>query len=75
MEEVIGMTQEPSRADEIADAVEICLGLAAGHNSPFKRVSNYLASLRQSEGWTDAEIMAVQMRVIRALMKRDGADE
>ena len=57
-------------ADKIADAVEMCLALAVGTKDPFTRVSAYLQSLRDAGDWTDPEVMDVQTRVIRALMKR-----
>lgn len=62
-------------ADKITDAVETCLALAVGKCDPFSRVSTYLASLNDDRDWRDAEVMQVQVRVIRALMKRIDADE
>jgi hypothetical protein len=61
--------------DKIADAVETCLAFAVGTNDPFSRVSAYLASLNDDRDWRDAEVMQVQVRVIRALMKRITAGE
>jgi hypothetical protein len=63
------------RTDKITDAVETCLALALGQRDPFSRVAAYLEALQSSKSWTDADIMAVQTRVIRALMKRIQDDE
>jgi len=62
-------------ADKITEAVETCLALAVGKIDPFTRVTAYLASLNDDRDWRDAEVMEVQIRVIRALMKRVGAGE
>ena len=59
---------EPS--EKIAVAVETCLAFAVGNSDPFTRVAAYLASLNDDADWRDAEVMQVQVRVIRALMKR-----
>ena len=64
-------TVDPS-ADNITEAVETCLALAVGNSDPFKRVAAYLASLNDDRDWREAEVMEVQVRVIRALMKRIG---
>jgi len=56
--------------DKISDAVETCLAFAVGNSDPFSRVAAYLASLNDDSDWRDAEVMEVQIRVIRALMKR-----
>jgi len=56
--------------DKITEAAETCLALAVGRSDPYKRVSAYLKSLKLAEGWTDAEVVEVQILVIRALMKR-----
>jgi len=56
--------------DKISDAVETCLGLLAGKADPFTRMAAYLESLREDSGWTDADIVHVQARIIRALLKR-----
>jgi len=62
--------------DKISDAVETCLGLLAGGKAdPFTRVAAYLESLREDAGWPDADIMHVQARIIRALLKRIEAGE
>lgn len=60
--------EQPS--EKIAIAVETCLAFAVGNSDPFKRVAAYLASLNDDRDWRDAEVMQVQIRVIRALMKR-----
>jgi len=69
------MSKQP--ANKIADAVEICLSLAlaVGKSGPFKRVAAYLNSLKKAVAWSDAEVMEVQTRVIRAIMKRIEAAE
>jgi len=59
-------------SDKITEGVETCLALAVGNSDPFKRVAAYLASLNDDRDWRDAEVMEVQVRVIRALMKRIG---
>jgi hypothetical protein len=64
-----------ARAAKITDAVETCLALALGQRDPFRRVAAYLATLQSSKSWTDADLIAVQTRVIRALMKRIQDDE
>jgi len=62
--------------DKITDAAETCLAFAAGKSNQFVRVSAYLKSLQDDGDWTDAEIVEVQIRVIRALMlKRIEAEE
>ena len=61
--------------DKITHAVETCLTLAVGNSDPFSRVAAYLASLNDDHNWRDAEVMQVQMRVIRALMKRIASDK
>jgi hypothetical protein len=58
--------------DKISEAVETCLAFAVGNADPFSRVAAYLASLNDDRDWRDAEVMEVQVRVIRALMKRIG---
>jgi hypothetical protein len=61
--------------DKIPSAVETCLALAVGNSDPFTRVAAYLASLSDNRDWRDAEVIEVQVRVIRALMKRIAADK
>jgi hypothetical protein len=63
------------RTDKITDAVETCLALALGQRDPFSRVAAYIKTLQAAKNWTDAEVMEVQTRVIRALMKRIQAPE
>jgi hypothetical protein len=63
-----GAVDQPT--EKIACAVETCLAFAVGNSDPFSRVAAYLASLKDDVGWRDAEVMEVQVRVIRALMKR-----
>jgi hypothetical protein len=58
------------KEDKISDAVETCLALALGQRDPFSRVSAYLKTLQSAKTWTNFEVMEVQTRVIRALMKR-----
>jgi len=56
--------------DKITEAAETCLALAVGKSDPYKRVSAYLKSLKLVDGWTEAEVIDVQILVIRAFMKR-----
>ncbi len=58
--------------NKIRDAVETCLAFAVGNADPFSRVAAYLRSLRDDGDWSDAEVIEVQVHVIRALMKRIG---
>lgn len=57
-------------ADKVADAVVTCLAFAVGNSDPFTRVAAYLKSLKEDGDWLDADLMEVQIQVIRALMKR-----
>lgn len=61
--------------DKITNAVETCLAFAVGNSDPFRRVAAYLGSLNDDQSWRDAEVMQVQVRVIRALMKRIANDK
>ena len=63
------------RTNKIIEASETCLALALGQRDPFGRVSAYLRTLRTSENWSEAEVIDVQVRVIRALMRRIEADD
>jgi hypothetical protein len=63
------------KADKISDSVETCLALALGQRAPFSRVASYLQTLQAAKNWTAAEVIEVQARVIRALMKRIVAGE
>jgi hypothetical protein len=63
-----------AKAHKIADAVETCLALALGQRDSFSRVSAYVKTLRAAKNWSAADIMDVQTRVIRALMKRIGGE-
>jgi len=66
----------PLSADKIADAAKTCFAFAAGKSNQLVRVSAYLKLLQDDGDWTDAEIVEVQIRVIRALMlKRIEAEE
>jgi hypothetical protein len=57
-------------ADKISDAVENCLAFAMGKKGQFTRVSAYLKSLSDDPAWCADEVVEVQTRVIRALMRR-----
>ena len=63
------MSEEPT--DKIAEAVETCLPFTVGHSDQLGCVSGYLKSLCEDGEWTDAELMEVQILVIRAIMKRN----
>ena len=56
--------------DKVNAAAELCLSYALGTDRPFVQVSDFLALLHSDAGWTDKEIIEVQTRVIRDLMKR-----
>jgi hypothetical protein len=60
---------------KIIEAVETCLALAIGTDRPFGRVTEFLSSLKVEPKRTDAEISENQMRIIRALMIRFGAEK
>jgi hypothetical protein len=62
-------------ADKITEGVETCLPFTVGHSDQFGYVSGYVKSLRQVGEWTDAELMEVQILVIRAIMKRNEAGD
>ena len=61
--------------DKISNAVETCLAFAVGQNDQFTRVSAYLKSLTEDRDWCEGEVLEVQTRVIRALMRRIASDE
>jgi hypothetical protein len=58
------------RTNKIIEAAETCLALALGQRDSLSRVSAYLKTLQASENWEESEVIDVQVRVIRALMRR-----
>jgi hypothetical protein len=56
--------------EELSAAAEACLASAMGADDPFRAVTDFLLELQTAGGWTDGEIVAVQSRVIQALMSR-----
>jgi hypothetical protein len=62
-------------SNRIATAVKSCLDAAANGfgEYPFARVRAVIYGLRADSNWSDAEVMEVQMNVIRVLMTRPSA--
>jgi len=53
--------------DKIRITVETCLAFAADSERPFQQAADLLAMLKNTPGWTDAEIYEVQGRIMDAL--------
>jgi hypothetical protein len=56
-------------AMKIDEATALCLSRAFAADRPFVQVAEFLSLLQTDAGWTDKEIIEVQTRVIRELMK------
>jgi hypothetical protein len=59
--------------DKISRASENCLNNALQTNRPFVHVRTFIDGLKKDPSWSDSEIIELQTGVIRALMKRYGA--
>jgi hypothetical protein len=59
---------------KIESAVDECLSVCAKADRPYVRLSAFLAKLN-ADGWTAAEIIELQTRVIRVLLYRHQQDE
>ena len=55
--------------DKIRATVETCLAFAAEAERPFQQAADLLAMLKNTPGWTDAEIFEVQGRIMEGLGK------
>jgi len=56
---------------EIAAAADACLA-SLETDRPFLAIKMFLAQLRADAAWTDADVIEVQTRIIRAMMVRFG---
>ena len=55
---------------KLVAAADECLRGSIGAGRPFAYIAHYVANLRANPNWTDADVIEVQSRVIRALLKR-----
>ena len=65
------MTQDDSHLPDehkIRATVEACLAYAAHAERPFQQAADLIILLKNTPGWTDAEIFEVQGRVLEALL-------
>jgi hypothetical protein len=53
----------------IALTVEACIAYATKAERPFQQAADLLIMLKNTPGWTDAEIFEVQGRIVEALLK------
>jgi hypothetical protein len=58
--------------ERIASGLAQCLTECRSTDGPFSRVSAYIKSLQEDPEWTEAEIIELQTRVIRALLYQRG---
>jgi hypothetical protein len=56
--------------DRIARTVETCIAYAAKSERPFQQTTDLILMLKNTPGWTDAEIFEVQGRIMDALFRR-----
>jgi hypothetical protein len=55
--------------DKIRVTVETCLAFAAEAERPFQQGADLLAMLKNTPGWTDAEIFEVQGQIMEGLAR------
>lgn len=58
----------PQQNAKIESGVSACLDRCRGTDRPYKELTAYIASLKVSQQWSDAEIIALQTQVIRLLL-------
>ena len=57
---------------KIESALAACLDECRAMDRPYTRVSEFIAGLQSEPDWAAAEIIELQMRVIRVLLYRHG---
>lgn len=66
-----GMNRAQTAKIEVA--VTECLDDCDPHMMPFTSIDKFIARLKADPNWTDAEIVELQSRVIRAILARQNA--
>jgi hypothetical protein len=61
--------------NKIAAAAAFCLNRSLETKRPFSNVKSHLDQLKADADWSEAEIVEVQTRVIRALMQQLGTSD
>ena len=56
--------------NKLTAAAEECLRGSMDTERPFAHIVHYVANLRANPNWTDGDVIEVQSRLIRALLKR-----
>jgi hypothetical protein len=55
---------------KLTTAADECLRVSMDTERPFAHIAHYVANLRANPNWTDADVIEVQSRLIRTLLKR-----